>query len=296
VHTSESPAPVADVLLATIGTGRRQYDEESPLLVAALAQRGLRAEIVAWDAPVQWGAAALVVVRSPWDYTECHGRFLEWLRATAARTCVVNDAELIAWNMHKGYLVELGRAGVPVVPTTLLRRGAGAADQAAALREHGEDVVIKPAISAGARGTILTGAVSEQAAAHLAGLLEDGDALIQPYVPAVAAGEVSLVLFGGVLSHAVRKLPASGDFRVQEEHGGTVVAHVAAAAEHELAASVLAAVPVAPAYARIDVVTTARGPLLMEAELIEPELFLAADRDAPARFAAVLAQHAAARA
>jgi hypothetical protein len=32
----------------------------------------------------------------------------------------------------------------------------------------------------------------------------------------------------------------------------------------------------------------------MEAELIEPELFLGADRGAPARFAAVLARHAAA--
>ena len=183
---SEPGAPPADVLLATIGTGRTQYDDESALLVAALAERGLRAAIVAWDAPVDWAAAALVVVRSSWDYSERHEQFLAWLRATAARTTVVNAAELIAWNIHT----------------------------------------------------------------HLAGLLDDGDALIQPYVPAVAAGEVSLVLFDGVLSHAVRKLPAGGDFRVQQEHGGTVVAHAATAAERTLAAAVLAAVPAAPAYAR----------------------------------------------
>ena len=91
----------------------------------------------------------------------------------------------------------------------------------------------------------------------------------------------------------MRKLPAGGDFRVQQEHGGTAVAHVATPAERELAAAVLAAVPGPAVYARIDVVTTAHGPLLMEAELIEPELFLAADPNAPARFAELLAQHAA---
>ena len=281
----------ADVLLATVGTGRTQYDIESGLLVEALSERGLRSELVAWDAAIDWAAAALVVVRTPWDYTERHELFLEWVRATAALTRVVNDAELIAWNMHKRYLVELACAGVPVVPTAVLPRGADAGDVRDALAACEGEVVIKPAISGGARGTILVRAASEQAFAHLTGLLDVGDALIQPFVNAVeTAGEVSLVHFGGVFSHAVRKLAADGDFRVQEEHGGSVVAHVATLAERAVADAVLDAVAARTAYARIDVVTTDDGPQLMEAELIEPELFLASDPEAPARFAEVLAE------
>ena len=282
---------VPDVLLATIGGSeaeRFSYDIESGRLVAALSRRGVHAEILPWDAPVAWARSPLVVVRSPWDYTERHREFMEWVAATAAATRLVNDASLIAWNAHKGYLVELARAGVPVVPTSLLERGCAAAARRAALAAHGEQVVIKPAISAGARGTILARAASAQAAAHLAALTRAGDALVQPYLPAVVDGEMSLMCFGGVLSHAVRKLPARGDFRVQEEHGGSVVAHEATAAERAVAAAVLEAVPGTAHYARIDLVRGAEGPLLMEAELIEPELFLGADPAAPERFADVL--------
>ena len=34
-------------------------------------------------------------------------------------------------------------------------------------------------------------------------------------------GEVSLVFFDNRFSHAVRKRPGAGDWRVQEEHGGS---------------------------------------------------------------------------
>ena len=112
---------------------------------------------------------------------------------------------------------------------------------------------------------------------------------MQPYVRAVEAGEVSLMFFGGELCHAVRKVPAAGDFRVQAEHGGSVEQHHPTAAELALALAVLGAAPDATTYARIDLVTTAAGPLLMEAELIEPELFLARHPAAAPRFAEVLA-------
>ncbi len=94
--------------------------------------------------------------------------------------------------------------------------------------------------------------------------------------------------FGGALSHAVRKLPAPGDFRVQGMHGGSVVAHEATAAERAVAQTVLDALPPGASYTRIDLVTADRGPLLMEAELIEPELFLGAHPQAAQRFADVL--------
>ncbi|CAB4932984.1 unannotated protein [freshwater metagenome] len=262
-------------------------DPESHLLVAALAERGVRASLVPWDDRRDWSGVPLVLCRTPWDYVGRAEEFLAWARSTGEATRLLNPAGLIGWNLHKRYLAELAERGVPVVPTTVLRRSASASSRAAALAVDG-DAVIKPAISGGAMGTVRVPARTDEARDHLTGLLRDGDALVQPYLPEVEGGEVSLVLFAGGFSHAVRKQPAAGDFRVQEEHGGVVLPHEPTAAELAVARRVLEALPWPSTYARIDLVTTADGPLLMEAELIEPELFLRAVPEAAGRFADVL--------
>ncbi len=59
--------------------------------------------------------------------------------------------------------------------------------------------------------------------------------LLQPFVPSIQArGEVTVVMIDGQHTHAVRKIAAEGDFRVQDDHGGRVVAHEADAAERAL--------------------------------------------------------------
>jgi glutathione synthase/RimK-type ligase-like ATP-grasp enzyme len=284
--TGGSDAPL-QIALATM-SGETHGDAESLLLIAALAERGVRAELVPWDEDRDWSQIPLVVSRSPWDYFDRHGAFVAWVRETGAATRFVNHPELLVWNTHKGYLAELEGAGVPVVPTTMVTRGASADAQAAALAGHDGRIVIKPAVSGGARGTVLVDAESAEAREHLAGLVAEGEALVQPYLPEVEQGEVSLLLFAGELSHALRKVPAGGDFRVQEMHGGHIVDHVPTDAERDVARRVLDAIPHPATYARIDLVTTQAGPLLMEAELVEPELFLGRDPEAPGRYADVL--------
>ena len=231
------------------------------------------------------------MLRTPWDYIDRPAEFLAFVRATAAVTTVVNPAAVVAWNMHKGYLAELADRGVPVVPTAIVQRGADSAVQDAARSSFEDTIVIKPAISAGAWRAIRTPATSVEAEEHLAELVATDDALVQPYLAAVEAGETSLVYFDGTLSHAVRKVPRAGDFRVHVEYGGSVVRHVATGAERAVAEAVLDAAPAPTTYARIDLVTTQDGPLLMEAELIDPELFFTIEPQAAARFAAVLQGH-----
>jgi glutathione synthase/RimK-type ligase-like ATP-grasp enzyme len=87
-------------------------------------------------------------------------------------------------------------------------------------------------------------------------------------------------------SHAVRKRPASGDFRVQGDFGGTVEEVTPSRSVRDFGGSVLAAVSRPWLYARVDLVETDRGPVLMELELIEPDLFLTPA--AAARLAAAL--------
>jgi hypothetical protein len=71
-------------------------------------------------------------------------------------------------------------------------------------------------------------------------------------------------------------------------YGGANAVHDPTAAERILGDAAVAAVAQPLAYARADMVTTAAGPQLMELELIEPQLFLDFDSDAPGRYADVL--------
>jgi glutathione synthase/RimK-type ligase-like ATP-grasp enzyme len=275
---------MADVVLATARELPHGPEPETPLLVSALQERGLDAVMAPWgsEASLQ---GRLVVIRTTWDYTDKREEFLAWARDVDAVTRLLNPLDVIEWNSHKSYLLDLAYAAVPVIPTALVAKNASAADQLGALHEYEGEVVIKPAVSVGAIGTILTGALSTEAAEHLRSLTEVGDALVQPFEPTVVDGEVSLIYFGGELSHSVRKVPADGDYRVQIFHGGTVEPHVATVEEQAVAAVALAAVTTELAYARVDLVPTSRGPAVMELELIEPQLFLEADAAAPARFA-----------
>lgn len=278
-----------DVVLVT-GRQMRKPDPEIHLLVAALEQESIGVVIAPWDNATDWASVPLVVVRSPWDYTDAHEEFLSWARSVAAVTRMVNPLEVLEWNSHKSYLLDLASAGVSTVTTTLVHRGASDADQADALAAYPGEIVIKPAVSVGAIGALRAASSSPEAAAHLAELASTGDVLVQPLARSVLdGGEASLIYFGGQFSHAIRKLPADGDYRVQEHHGGRVVPHEPTADEFAVAAATLAAAPAATAYARVDLVDVDGSPAVMELEAIEPQLFLDRDPNAASRFATHIA-------
>jgi glutathione synthase/RimK-type ligase-like ATP-grasp enzyme len=263
-------------------------DLESHLLVAALEDLGTTAQIVAWDAPFDWSLADLVVIRTTWDYYRRFDEFMRWVDSVDAVTCLVNPASVIRWNAHKSYLVELAACGVPTVPTRLATKGSRVEDLAELFPET-TDVVIKPAVSIGAIGALRGHVDDPTVAEHLQWLLAGEDVLIQPFMPAVTdTGEVSLLFAGNELSHAVSKRPAPGDYRVQDHHGGTVHPHEPTDAEIAVASAAISHAPGTCAYARVDLVSGDAQPVVMELELIEPALFLAADRSAPDRFASAL--------
>lgn len=273
------------------GATMAKPDPETHLLVDALARIGVEAVVTPWDAPVDWAVYPLVVVRTPWDYFKRLPEFLAWAERVSGLTAFVNPLSVIRWNSHKAYLRALAGQGIATVPTLWLDRGA--ADAPARLAATGwDDVVVKPAVSIGAIGALRAPAGDPACQAHLGALVADGDVLVQPFIPGVADGEVSLIYFGGAFSHAIRKVPAAGDYRVQDMYGGTNHAYAPAADEVALATRALAETPAPTAYARVDMVRLPDGrPAVMELELIEPELFLGVAPDAPARFAEVLRRH-----
>src|SRR5690606_10257557 len=116
--------------------------------------------------------------------------------------------------------------------------------------------------------------------------LEDRGLLIQPFLPEILSqGELSLLFFDGVFSHAVCKRPRDGDYRVQPQFGGTAVPVEVRDEWIEGARACIAAAPALPVYARVDGVIRDGTFLLMELEVFEPLMFLAQHPHAPGRFA-----------
>ncbi len=264
-------------------------DPEPPAIAAELWSLGHEAEVVVWhDATVDWGAFDLVVIRSTWDYFDRLDEYLAWADHVHDVSRIINSPSVIRWNSHKGYLLELGEAGIPVLPTLALARGA--ADPVARMGTTGwDEVVIKPAVDGGARGALKAPAGSAEAGAHLLALVAAGDTIVQPYAAGVEVGEVSLFFFGGELSHAVRKVPKPGDYRVQALHGGSEEVHVPTRAELAVAGEAMRLAPDALVYARVDLIDVDGRPTLMELELIEPDLFLRMAPGSVERFAAAVA-------
>ncbi len=270
----------------------RGWDDDEPLALPALAAAGVHVEVVDWDdKDVDWAGFDRVVVRSAWDYAERVGEFLTWVDAVAAVTDLRNPAPVVRWSSDKHYLVDLARAGVPVAPTVVVEPGQ-------APRFPDGDVVVKPAVGAGARDAASYGPGDlDLAAAHVQRLHDDGRAvLVQPQLASVAVdGEWPFVFFDGVFSHAARKrveLPRGGRtgrlFAPEHNHP-----HAPDGDQLEVARAALAVATQrfgAPSYARVDLVRGDDGhPCVLELELVEPSLFLAqADPGAPARLAAAL--------
>lgn len=272
-------------------------DPDDRLVIAPLRDRGIRAEPAVWDAPTDWSAYDLVVLRSPWDYVPRREAFVAWAERLPH---LANPADVVRWNTDKRYLDALARAGTPTVPTTWV--APGDAWTAPATGEY----VLKPAVSAGSKdtGRYDLGDADQRrlAAEHVDRLSAAGRTVMaQPYLSAVDdVGETALLFLaspdGLAFSHAIRKGPLltgpdlGGDGLYKVE---TIDRRTASAAELATARRVLAAVPGGPdrlLYARVDLIPGADGaPLLVELELTEPSLFLGYDGSAPVRFAEAIA-------
>lgn len=294
-----------------LATERRlpELTADDRILLAELRSRGVRAEAAVWDEAREWGDFDAVVIRSCWDSHLRRDRFVEWTRRVERSGARLwNPAPLVEWNSDKRYLRDLESRGVAIVPTRWVSEGDAAPPLAALLGDAGwEEAVVKPAISAGAYETWRTSAAAARGdEARFAALVRGGagEVLVQPFVERLLRdGEWSLVFFAGVFSHAVRKRPAPGDFRVQPQFGGlteatpapaSLVADASRVVEAAARATNLATRDVL--YARVDGVEEDGRLVLMELECVEPNLFFEHDTGAAGRMAGVLLGQRTARA
>jgi len=255
-----------------------------------LERAGLRVESRAWVDSADFGDFDLVLPLLTWGYHRAGPAWQETVSDWERRGIrLQNPAGVLKWNADKLYLGRLAERGAPVVPTLYVERATEEVLEHAAAAFGTEALIAKPQISASAWQTIRW-----SPGAPLDGGPE-GPAIIQPFLPAILdEGEISLIYVAGAFSHAIRKRPSPGDFRVQPEHRGIITPHEPAVDERAAAEAILAAVEEDLLYARVDICRETSGlPVLMELELVEPDLYLQHDPNRGDVFAEAVARSAA---
>jgi glutathione synthase/RimK-type ligase-like ATP-grasp enzyme len=250
--------------------------QDDQLLTDALASHGLTAKRVDWaDATLDLRQYRAAVFRTTWDYFERADEFQAWLTRCENHTQWINPLGTVRWNMDKLYLADLEAKGVNIVPTVFLDDSTSLQD---ALDQTGwTNAVVKPCVSGGAWLTYRVSTtdveeVEEQLRPHRSAL----KFLLQPFQEQIQQeGEITLMTMDGRVTHAIRKTAKPGDYRVQDDHGGTVHPHTPTPEELIFAERAIQAVTPTPVYGRVDIVRGNNGQLMvMELELIEPELWL----------------------
>jgi len=251
-------------------THRPNHNEE--LFVSALKQAGHQVTALAWDDLKPNHQCDVALFRLVWDYVDRLPEFMTWLDDFENHNFTLyNDIKTIRWNLKKTYLLELQSKGIRI-PKTYVWQGQYLPNWIELEKNLGPaPYVFKPIVSAAARGTFMVhGDVSYSAAIDR---MKRAPFIAQKYLREVKNGEVSLIYFAGQYSHAVKKIPQPGDFRVQSDFGGSVRPYEASSAEIDWGLKVIGCAPADPLIARVDYVISENEPTLMELEVFEPELF-----------------------
>lgn len=267
---------------------------EDQLVLQALKNHGLNAIKKSWSDPkFDWKTTKFALFRTTWDYAERFTEFTDWLIDVSTKTKLINSYLQIVWNLDKHYLRDLKEKDVHVVETYFVEMRDKRSLQEILIQCGWKKAVLKPVVSAAAKDTYL---IDEDNASpfeeRFSQLIQNEAMMLQPFQESVTIrGELSLMVIGGEYTHAVLKKAKSGDFRVQDDFGGTVHAYTPTAQEKELALATVRACEEAPLYARVDMVNDNNGkPAISELELIEPEMWFRRNEPAADQLAEAIKQ------
>ena len=250
---------------------------EDGLVQSALEKKGLKVIRKSWDAKdFDWTQSRYAIFRSTWDYFDRFGEFFSWFEKTRKVLEFINCPEIIYWNLDKHYLNDLKQSNINIPPTIFIEKGEQQSLNALFKKTEWTKAVLKPAIAGAARETFLIKKEEHlNYEKELQRLIKKEAMLFQEFQHQIQSkGEMSLMMIDGKFTHAVLKKAKAGDFRVQDDFGGTVVDYVPNKEEIAFAEKAIAACPKETTYGRVDVFYDNDNFLsLGELELIEPELW-----------------------
>lgn len=250
---------------------------EDQLVSDALKNEGISVERKSWSDPdFDWSTTKFIIFRSTWDYFDRYDEFSIWLKDVSTKTTLLNSAEIIHWNIDKHYLLDLKQRGIHICESYFIEKGTDTSLLELHKNLGWEKTVLKPCVSGAARHTYkLEKDTFKQHEVIFQKLISNEAMMLQPFQEnIVTKGEFSFVIINGKYSHAVLKIAKPGDFRVQDDFGGTVHVHQASEQQIEFAENAVKACKGKPMYARVDVIIDNDNKLaISEIELIEPELW-----------------------
>lgn len=277
---------MAGIIVLATALDQPEITDSDRLYGNALERRGWRVVAAPWDGPREsFAGADAVVLRSTWGYYRALDRFRAWTEAMAEATRLFNPIGLVRWNLRKDYVGKLAAVGIRVPRSYVVTCEAQAIGKVFA--DTGWDqAVVKPA--SGASGYSVELVKRATLAEQVAGLSDEARAsgvVVQEFLPEIAQGELSLVYFDGVFSHAIRKRPPPGEFRSNARYGPTRNAETPPRYVTGQGAACLATLPELPLYARVDGVIRDGALIVIEVEVLEPALFMEFDPPSAERFA-----------
>ena len=255
----------------------QQVLTEDKILKKSLEKKGLKVCKKNWNTKdFDWAKTKYAIFRSTWDYFDRFNEFFKWLDRTKEKTKFINSSDIILWNIDKHYLNDLQKQGINIAPTIFIEKGNKLKIGNLFKETKWEEAVIKPAISGAARHTYrLNKNNYNKYNVVLNELILEESFLFQEFLNNITTdGEISMMIIGGKYTHAVKKRAKHGDFRVQDDHGGTVETYSASKHEILFAEKCIKLCPNKVVYARVDVIYDNNNKIsLSELELIEPELW-----------------------
>ncbi len=250
---------------------------EDGLVQKALEATGLKVIRKDWACKdFDWTKTKYAIFRTTWDYFDRFEEFFTWFEKTRKIVQFINVPEIIYWNLDKHYLSDLATKGINIPATIFIKKGEQQNLKTIFKQSHWTKAVLKPAIAGAARETFkITQADHNDYQDDFQRLISKESMLLQEFQNNIVfKGEMSLIMIDGKYTHAVLKKAKVGDFRVQDDFGGTVEEYKATSQEIDFARRVLDLCPHKPLYARVDIFYDNNNELALgELELIEPELW-----------------------
>lgn len=266
---------------------------EGDILEKAFSKYGIKTTRSSWSDPkVKWSDHSHILIREVWDYHERFNEFFDWFNKCPAT--FINSKDIVHWNIDKHYLFDLEEKGIAIPPSKHLKKGTNISLTELFRNSNWEKAILKPCISGAARDTyVIEEANLPEFELKFSDLISKEDFLFQEFQKEIKTrGEISLMFMAGKYTHCILKKAKAGDFRVQDDFGGSVENFEPSTAEIELGERCLELISHTPDYARVDIMWDVEGkPMISELELIEPELWFRENEEA----ALTLAEHINAR-
>lgn len=262
---------------------------EDELVINALKEKNLSVVKKDWnDSIFDWETTRSILFRSTWDYFDKFELFKKWFNKTKNKCLMINSTETIEWNIDKHYLLDLQEHQIPIPNSEFIKRGSSIDLSLLMQKKNWNEIVVKPTISGAAKNTyrlkeeeiIQFGPTWEK-------LIYKEDFIVQEFQNnVISEGEVAMIVIGGKFTHAVLKKAKEGDFRVQDDFGGSIAIYNPSEEMVKLAEKCTRILTPIPSYARVDIIWDNLMELAVsELELIEPELWFRLNPNAAQKLA-----------